>query len=293
MMRAVSVKVPGALTDLSIIQQAIPILKSDECLIKVAYTAVNRADILQRKGLYPPPNGESEIMGLEAAGKIIQSDEKSSWQKGDRVMALLGGGGYAEYAKVNSRHIMRIPNNLSMREASAIPEVFLTAFQLIYFISDLKERETDRSKLSFLVHAGASGVGTALIQILNKVIGSEKIFVTVGSDSKKDFLKNDKRFNLNQNYLINYKTEDFHNRILNETNNRGVDFLFDCVGSAHWQKNIDSLAIDGNWILYGTLTGGAVNGELLSKILRKRVQLKSSTLRTRSIEVILTFFIIF
>jgi len=283
MMRAVSVRAPGSLTDLSIIQQAIPALKNDECLIKVAYTAINRADILQRKGLYPPPNGESEIMGLEAAGTIIKSDERSNWKKGDRVMALLGGGGYAEYTKVNSRHIMRIPNNLSMKEASAIPEVFLTAFQLIYFISDLKQRETDHSNLSYLVHAGASGVGTALIQILNKVLGSEKIFVTVGSDNKKNYLN--KRFNLNENYLINYKTEDFHQRILNQTNNRGVDFLFDCVGSSYWQKNIDSLAIDGNWILYGTLSGGLVNGEILSKILRKRIQLRSSTLRTRSIEV--------
>ena len=284
-MRAVSVRAPGALNDLSIIQQALPILKNDECLIKVAYTAVNRADILQRKGAYPPPKGESETIGLEAAGTIVNADEKGIWKTGDRVMALLGGGGYAEYARVKSGHIMRIPKNLKMNEAAAIPEVFLTAFQLIYFVSDLKQRDVDHSKLSFLVHAGASGVGTALIQILNKVIKSDNIFVTVGSDSKKRYLN--ETFNLKENYLVNYKTEDFQSRILSETNNRGVDFVFDCVGSSYWQKNLDSLAIDGNWILYGTLSGGAVNGDMLSKLLRKRIQLRSSTLRARSNEVIL------
>ena len=240
-MRAVSVKAPGALSDLSIIQQSLPILKNDECLIKVAFTAVNRADVLQRKGLYPPPPGESEIMGLEASGVIVKHNEKCKWKNGDRVMALMGGGGYAEYAKVNSGHIMRIPKNLNFKEAAAIPEVWLTAFQLIYFISDLKYRETDQSKLNYLVHAGASGVGTALIQLLKKVVGSENIFVTVGSDTKKSYIN--EKFNINQKNLINYKTEDFKNVILKETNNRGVDFVFDCVGSSYWEKNIESLAL--------------------------------------------------
>jgi tumor protein p53-inducible protein 3 len=282
-MRAVSVRAPGALSDLSVIHQSIPIIKADECLIKVAYTAVNRADILQRKGLYPPPPGESETLGLEVSGTITKPDEKNRWKIGDRVMCLLGGGGYAEYAKVNSGHLMRVPSNLSLKEAGAIPEVWLTAFQLIYFISDLRSRENDPSKLSYLVHAGASGVGTALIQLLNKVVGSEKIFVTIGSEDKKKYIN--EKLGIGENYLINYKNDDFQSRILTETNSRGVDFVFDCVGASYWQKNVDSLAVDGNWILYGTLSGGLVNGELLTKILRKRIQLRSSTLRTRSIEV--------
>lgn len=284
MMRVVNVKPPGALSDLSIIQQAIPAIKNNECLIKVAYTAVNRADTLQRKGAYPPPPGESDIMGLEIAGTIAKADETGRWKQGDRVMALLGGGGYAEYARVNAGHIMKIPKNLSLREAGAIPEVWLTAFQLLYWISDFRTRQEQKDKFSFLVHAAASGVGTALIQLLSKLVGTKKIFATVGSDEKKKYLQ--EKFQIEPSYLINYKNENFNERIANVTNKQGVDFIFDCVGASHWEKNADSLAIDGNWILYGLLTGGNVNGDILTKILRKRIQLRSSTLRARSTEVI-------
>lgn len=281
MMRAVSHKPPGAITDLSIIQAIIPIVKENECLIKVKYTGLNRADLLQRQGKYPVPAGESEILGLECSG-IIEESKSFLWKKGDRVMGLLGGGGYAEYARVNHGHLLNIPLQMSFKQAAALPEAWLTAFQLLYWIADIKSRISKASEFSYLVHAGASGVGTSLIQIITKVLQSKNIFVTVGSEEKKKYLH--EKFSLNSNSIINYKTQDFKEEIQRLTNSKGVDYIFDCVGGSYWEKNVESLAQDGIWVLYGLMGQGSVNGDLLARLMRKRGQIRATTLRSRSID---------
>ena len=287
-MRAANYTAPGLIENLSIAMRQIPKLRENECLLKVHYSAINRADTLQRKGLYPPPAGQSDILGLEAVGVIheVSNSGNSRWKKNDRVMALVSGGGNAEYVAVNENHLIRIPDKMSFREAAAIPEVWLTAFQLIYWISSITQNSDKSIKdTKFLVHAGASGVGTSLIQILKNVLNVDTVFATVGSQDKKEYLEN----NLQVTRAFNYKTseeENFPELISKLTLNKGVDVVFDCVGGLYWQKNLDSLNTDGEWILYGTMGGGNVTGDILAKILRKRIHLKSSTLRTRSDEVI-------
>lgn len=287
-MRSVTYSPPGLIENLQIIEREIPEFRENECLIKVYYTAINRADTLQRKGLYQPPPGESDILGLEVAGVVHNSHSNSKWKKNDRVMALLGGGGNAEYVSVNEKHLIKIPDSMSFKTASAIPEVWLTAFQLIYWISSLNKTPNDNlnkeiKDLKVLVHAGASGVGSSMIQILKKLLNIETVFATCGSDTKKAYLEN----SLNVTKAFNYKTEseqNFHEHIMKLTNNQGVNFVFDCVGGSYWQKNLDSLSMDGELIIYGLLGGGKVDGDILARVIRKRISIKSTTLRSRSIE---------
>ena len=160
-------------------------------------TAVNRADLLERKGLYPPPPGTNGVLGLEAAGEVIEigSAVPSSLKIGDRVMALLSGGGYAEYVKVPANHVMKIPDGMGWEDAGAIPEVWLTAFQLVHVVGRMRAGDV------VLVHAGSSGVGTAATQIISQFGG--KSIVTAGSDDKLQLCKL-----LSADHLINYKTEE-------------------------------------------------------------------------------------
>lgn len=288
LMRAVAFTTPGLVENLHITLRKTPILKDNECLVKVFYSAINRADTLQRKGLYPPPPDESDILGLEAAGRVCLTNDKSIWKKNDRVMALLGGGGNAEYVAVNEKNLIKIPDSMSLEEASAITEVWLTAFQLIYWISDVTKNANynlDRNvkDTKFLVHAGASGVGTSLIQILKNILNVDTVFATCGSETKKNFLEN----RLNVTKAFNYKNseeENFHSHILNMTENKGVDVVFDCVGGSYLPKNLECLNIDGELILYGLLGGGNVEGNILAQLLKKRIHVKSTTLRGRSID---------
>lgn len=282
-MRAVAIRQPGLQPDsLYINRREIPSIKENECLVKVVYSAINRADIMQRKGLYPAPVGESDILGLEAVGYVSKT-KSSLWQEKMRVMALVAGGGNAEYVAVNEKNMIKIPDWMSFRNAAAITEAWITAFQLIFWISTITKKEPWQKSIEdshFLVHAGASGVGTSIIQILNKVLKVKNIFATCGSESKKKFLED----SLGVRRAFNYKLEDnFHEMIMNMTGEKGVDVVFDCVGSSFWQKNIDCLAIDGEWIFYGAMGGVRVEGDFFSKILRKRIHLKATTLKTRSI----------
>ncbi|XP_031561467.1 quinone oxidoreductase PIG3-like [Actinia tenebrosa] len=243
-------------------------------VIRVFYTALNRADTLQRKGSYPPPPGESEILGLEVAGLVeeIGSSCSLGWKKGDKVMALVPGGGYAEYVLVHETHVMPIPTSYSLSEASAIPEVWLTAYQLLHFIGKIKPGE------NVLIHAGGSGVGTSLVQ-LTKLAGANA-YVTAGSEEK---IKT--AISLGAKAGFNYKTGiDFSQWILEQTEGRGVDIITDCVGGSYWEKNAKSLAKDGRWLLYGLLGGGNVNGSILAQLMRKRATLTGTTLRSRSTE---------
>ncbi|KAM4625088.1 quinone oxidoreductase PIG3 isoform 2-T2 [Polymixia lowei] len=273
MMLAVCVDTPGGPENLLLRTVPRPRPKDGEVLIKVHATAVNRADTLQRQGLYPPPPGESEIIGLEVAGTVavVGPRVKGSWKPDDRVMALLSGGGYAEYVAVPEELLMPVPSHLTLCQAAAIPEAWLTAFQLLHLIAQVKEGEV------VLVHAGASGVGTAAVQ-LARLAGAVPV-ATAGSPEKLKMAED-----LGAAAGFNYKAEDFAEKIHDFTEGRGASVILDCVGGSFWEKNVRCLATDGRWVLYGTMGGKTVQGDLLGKLLSKRGQLLSSLLRSRSFQ---------
>ncbi|MGJ9457885.1 NAD(P)H-quinone oxidoreductase [Oceanobacillus sp. CF4.6] len=248
-----------------------PIPKEGEILVRIHASGVNRADLSQKKGNYPPPKGESEILGLEMAGVIEELGEGvTDLRIGDRVCALLPGGGYAEKVTIPSSMAMKIPNEFSFEEAAAIPEVYLTAYLNIIKLAELKKDEF------VLIHAGASGVGTAAIQ-LARVIGAKSI-VTAGTDEKLEVCKS-----LGANYTVNYKKESFSDRVHEITNGKGVNVIIDFVGSSYWEKNLKSIATDGRWIIVAVMGGTHVEVNLKA-LMAKRILLKGSTLRTKSKE---------
>ncbi|XP_044022685.1 quinone oxidoreductase PIG3 isoform X1 [Siniperca chuatsi] len=273
MMRAVCVDVPGGPENLLLRTVPRPQPKDGEVLIKVHATALNRADLLQRRGLYPPPPGGSDIIGLEVAGTVdtLGSGVKRGWKPDDRVMALLCGGGYAEYVAVPEELLMPVPPNLTLGQAAAIPETWLTAFQLLVFIAQVKEGEV------VLAHAGASGVGTAAVQLV-RLFGAVPI-VTAGSPEKLKMTEN-----LGAAAGFNYKEESFAQGVHDFTGGKGANVILDCIGGCNWEQNVNSLATDGRWVLYGTMGGRAVEGDLLGKLLSKRGHLLSSLLRSRSLQ---------
>lgn len=195
-MKAVKAPIPGGPENLQILQSPKPTPADHEILMEVHASALNRADLLERKGQYPPPPGTDGILGVEAAGTVAAvGAQVSKWKAGDRVMALLPGGGYAEYCKVHQDHVIRVPDNLSWEQAAAIPEAWLTAYQLLVLVADVKPGEL------VLVHAGSSGVGTAATQIA-RILGAKTI-VTAGSQDKLDLCRD-----CRADYLVNYKTEE-------------------------------------------------------------------------------------
>ncbi|XP_060919593.1 quinone oxidoreductase PIG3 isoform X1 [Labrus mixtus] len=273
MMRAVCVDVPGGPENLLLRRVPRPQPKDGEILIKVHATALNRADLLQRRGLYPPPAGESDIIGLEVAGTVdtLGPGVKRGWRPDDRVMALLCGGGYAEYVSVPEDLLMSVPPNLTLCQAAAIPEAWLTAFQLLVFIAQVKEGEV------VLVHAGASGVGTSAIQLV-RLFGAVPV-VTAGSSEKLKMAEK-----LGAAAGFNYKEERFSQGVQHFTGGKGANVILDCIGGANWEQNVSSLAVDGRWVLYGTMGGRGLEGDLLGKLLSKRGHLLCSLLRSRSLQ---------
>ncbi|XP_071511883.1 quinone oxidoreductase PIG3-like [Diadema antillarum] len=254
-------------------QAPLPQLGAGEVLIQIAASAINRADTLQRRGLYPVPAGATTILGLEAAGQVHELGPSTSgrWKKGDRVMALLPGGGNAEYVAVHEDHMMLVPSHMTIQQAAAIPEVWLTAFQLLYFVASLKEGDT------VLIHAGGSGVGTAATQLVKQAGGIP--IVTAGTEAKLA-----KARSLGAVEAFNYKEVDFAEKVLEVTEGKGVNIILDCVGGSYVEKNVRAIAVDGTWVLYGLLGGPKVEGAFLGSILRKRIRILGSTLRSRSNE---------
>ncbi|XP_022061328.2 quinone oxidoreductase PIG3 [Acanthochromis polyacanthus] len=273
MMQAVCVDVPGGPESLLLRSVCRPQPKDGEVLIKVHAAALNRADLLQRRGLYPPPPGESDIMGLEVAGTVdsLGPRVKMAWKPDDRVMALLCGGGYAEYVSVPEELLMSVPSNLTLGQAAAIPEAWLTAFQLLVFIAQVKEGEV------VLVHAGGSGVGTAAVQLV-RLFGAVPV-VTAGSEEKLKMAEN-----LGAAAGFNYREESFAKGVQDFTGGKGANVILDCIGGCNWEQNVSCLAVDGRWVLYGTMGGRTVEGDLLGKLLSKRGHLLSSLLRSRSLQ---------
>ncbi|KAK6168892.1 hypothetical protein SNE40_020054 [Patella caerulea] len=271
MMKAAQFKAGGP-DGLYIGEVPVPTPLEKEVLIKVVASAINRADTLQRKGLYPPPPGSSDILGLEAVGIVHQLGTGCTrWNVGDPVMALLPGGGNAEYVTAHEDLLMKIPDSINFTAAAAIPEVWLTAFQLLHTIGKVTKGER------VLIHGGGSGVGTALTQLV-KLAGGIPI-VTAGSLQKLEKAKS-----LGAVAGFNYKTEKFSDGVLAATSGKGVDIILDCVGGSFYEQNIEVIAMEGRWVIYGLMGGGSINGDILSKLLRKRITITGTTLRTRSIE---------
>jgi putative PIG3 family NAD(P)H quinone oxidoreductase len=267
-MRAIIVDEPGDETHMRIGEVPAPELVPESLRLRVAATAVNRADLLQRQGLYPPPPGASDILGLECAGQVIEvADGVSGWTVGDRAMALLAGGGYAEEVVVHAGSAMHIPERLDNEAAAAIPEVFLTVFLNVFQLAGLAEGG------AALVHGGGSGIGTAAIQLL-KAVGAT-VVVSAGSDEKCARCRE-----LGADVAVNYRSGDFVAEAKAATGGRGVDVVLDSIGAPYLDKNLAALATGGRLVLIG-LMGGAKAEVNLGVLLMRRLQVIGSTLRTR------------
>jgi len=269
-MRAVVVAEEGNPEHMTIGEVPTPEPEPEEVLVKVHATALNRADTFQRRGHYPPPEGASEILGLEMAGTIAETGEGViDWHESDRVFALLDGGAYAEYAAVHKDRLMAVPPGLSMTEAAAIPEVFLTSYQALHWLGGLQRGD------DVLIHAGASGVGTAAIQLVR--LGGAVPHITASAP------KHDVCRDLGAATAIDYETEDFSTRISEATDRRGVDIILDFIGAPYFHKNVGSLALDGRIVQLATLGGSTVQELSLRKLMAKRAHLLATTLRSRSL----------
>ncbi|WP_299825597.1 NAD(P)H-quinone oxidoreductase [uncultured Pontibacter sp.] len=270
-MKAILVKQPGGPEQLTLGEYEQPLPGPYDLLVKVHATALNRADTLQRQGKYPPPKGASPILGLEIAGEVVEAGINCTrFKKGDKVFGLLPGGGYAEYTIINEHMAMPVPDNLSMEEAAAIPEVFMTAYQALFWLGKLQPGERA------LIHAGASGVGTAAIQLAR--VHKAEVLVTA-SETKLDACKE-----LGAHKTINYKDPEatFDAHVLAHTNSEGVDVIVDFIAGPYFNQNIECLRTDGRLIILASLGGGKVESLDLRKILVKRLQVMGSTLRSRT-----------
>ncbi len=250
-------------------ETVIPTAKAGQCLVKIKAIGINRADLLQRAGKYPPPAGESAILGLEVSGEIVNlAADVTHWKVGDKVFGLVGGGGYAEFATINSAHLMKLPDNFSFEQGAAIAEVYLTAFQSLFSIADLQTNE------QVLIHAGASGVGSAAIQ-LAKFIGC-KVTCTVSNQQKAQACKD-----LGADNIINYNDTDFVE--WKKTNlKQGFDVILDVVGGDYLNRNIDVAARDCRLVMLAMLGGRFSQPVDVAKLLFKRLNLHASTLRNRN-----------
>ncbi|TFK39084.1 hypothetical protein BDQ12DRAFT_650794 [Crucibulum laeve] len=273
-MRAVLIKDgQGPVENLYIGEAPTPSPKADEVLVKIKAFGLNRMDISQREGKYPPPAGASTILGVEFSGTISEvGSSVSEWKIGDEVLGLAGGGAYAEYIVVARTHIIKKPNHLSWTQAASIPEVFLTAFQALVVVGQVKKDD------NVLVHAGASGVGIAAIQ-LARIYGARTVTATTSTQEKIDWLL---KLPNGATNAANYKTEDFSAVVKKVTNGKGADVVVDFVGQSHWNQNLDCMALDGRMTVLSLLSGASVENANLSPILYKRLHIEGSTLRSRT-----------
>jgi len=247
-----------------------PVLGPDEVLVDIHATALNRADLMQRAGNYPPPPGAPEILGLEMAGQIAAIGANvSQWEIGERVCALLPGGGYAEQVVVPEGMLMPIPNGWTYTQAAAMPEVFLTAFVNMYMEANLQTGET------VLMHGGASGVGTAAIQLAQAT--GNPIIVTASSVEKCDAC-----LKLGASLAINYKEKDFVEEVRTFTNGAGVDVIMDMVGANYLERNLSLLKLKGRLVFISMLSGGQTQINL-GALMGKRLRLIGSVLRSRAL----------
>jgi putative PIG3 family NAD(P)H quinone oxidoreductase len=269
-MKAILIDEPGDESVLKAGEFPDPATGPSDLLIRVTHAGLNRADLMQRQGFYPPPPGASPILGLECAGEVIGiGSEVSGWRIGDRAMALLSGGGYAEQAVVHHGSAMHVPAELSDAEAAAFPEVFLTAFVNLFMLAAVQAGE------SVLIHGGGSGVGTAAIQLLREA-GARSI-VTAGANEKCE-----QCLRFGADVAINYNDGPFAPKVRTATNDRGADIVLDSIGAAYLRPNLDALAHGGRLILIGLMKGAKAEIDL-SQVLRRHLRIFGSTLRARPV----------
>ena len=270
-MRAIEISEAGGPDVLRPTTRPVPEPASGEILIKIEAAGVNRPDALQRAGAYAPPPDASDLPGLECAGEVVATGAGvSRWQVGDKVCALLPGGGYAEYATTHQDHALPVPEGLTMVEAAALCETFFTVWTNVFERGHLQAGET------FLVHGGTSGIGTTAIQ-LARAFGA-RVFATAGSAEKCA-----KCVELGAERAINYKDEDFVEVVKSATEGRGVDLILDMVGGPYIARNIRALAVDGRLAMIAFL-GGPKAEINFAQIMTKRLTVTGSTLRPRSVQ---------
>lgn len=272
-MQAIEITQPGAPEVLALVERPMPTLASGEVLIRVEAAGVNRPDVMQRMGHYPPPPGASDIPGLEVAGTVEQVAPDvigpDAWKVGDRVCALVTGGGYAEYCAVPAGQCLPIPSGLSATEAAALPETVFTVWTNVF------ERGRLTAGESLLVHGGTSGIGTTAIQ-LARARGA-RVFATAGSPEKCDAC-----LRLGAEKAFNYRDTDFVAGVKDATSGRGVDVVLDMVGGDYLPRNLEALAMEGRLVQIALMRGGTVSLNLWPVLLR-RLTITGSTLRARSV----------
>jgi NADPH2:quinone reductase len=270
-MTAIAISKPGGPEVLVPEERPVPQPGPGEILVKTAAAGVNRPDVMQRKGLYPPPKGAPDIPGLEIAGEIVAlGDNVTRWKQGDKVMALVVGGGYAEYCLAHEGHALRIPQNLSMAEAGAIPETCFTVWHNVFERGALKSGET------LLVHGGTSGIGTTAIQ-LAKAFGA-RVVTTAGSPEKCEAARK-----LGADIAVNYRTEDFVVATKTATAGKGAEVILDMIGGDYIERNYEAAGVEGRivQIAFQDSPKATVN---FTRLMLKRLHHTGSTLRSRSVE---------
>lgn len=269
-MTAIAIREAGAPEVLRPERRPVPTPGPGEILVKVAAAGVNRPDVMQRKGLYPPPPGASDIPGLEIAGEVVALGQGvARWKPGDRVAALVSGGGYAEYCLAHGEHALPAPDGFSLLEAAALPETFFTVWSNVFERGALKPGET------LLVHGGTSGIGTTAIQ-LAKAFGA-KVIVTAGSEEKCEACRR-----LGADHAIDYKRQDFVAETKAATGARGADVILDMVGGDYIERNYEAAAVDGRIVQIG-FQGGPKATVNFTRLMLKRLTHTGSTLRSRPV----------
>ncbi len=248
----------------------VPAIASHEVLVKVTAAGVNRADIMQRRGQYPPPDGVTDILGMEVSGEIVSvGNQVNDWEIGAKICGLVAGGGYAEYCAVPGLQCLPVPEEVDLVEAASLPEAYFTVWTNIFDRGRLQRGET------LLVHGGSSGVGTAAI-ILASLKGA-RVFVTAGSDEKCAACRG-----LGADLAINYGRDDFVEKVKMASGGRGVDVVLDMVGAKYFQQNLECLASEGRLVMIG-LMGGEISTINLAEVMSRRLVVTGSTLRSRSV----------
>ncbi|HTV23716.1 MAG TPA: NAD(P)H-quinone oxidoreductase [Polyangiaceae bacterium] len=269
LMRAVLVRAPGGPEQLAIEEVPAPQLVAGSLELEVAACALNRADLLQRRGAYPPPPGASELLGLECAGVVraVRGDV-GAFRVGDRVMALLAGGGYAQRVVVPHGHALPAPDGMSFEAAAAIPEAFLTASEALFSSGELAAGQW------VLVHAAAGGVGSAAVQ-LARAVGA-RVIACAGSAEKVDWLRR-----LGADVVVNHRERDFAEACLEHTGGRGVDVVLDFVGASYAERHLRCVCEAGRWVVLGMLGGSDARIDL-ARVLRRRLHIAGLVMRSRS-----------
>jgi putative PIG3 family NAD(P)H quinone oxidoreductase len=269
-MKAIEITQKGGSEVLQATERPIPVPDADEVLIKVAAAGINRPDVMQRKGLYPPPDGASDIPGLEISGIITALGQAvKHLQCRQKVCALVNGGGYAEYCLAAAEVCLPVPDGLSLIQAATIPETFFTVWSNVFDRAQLTPGET------LLVHGGTSGIGTAAIQLANCF--SANVIVTAGTDEKCQFCTQ-----LGADAAINYRTQDFVEIISTMTEGKGVNVILDMIGGDYFPRNLKCLAEEG-WLVQIAIQNGSKTELNLLPVMLKRLTITGSTLRARSV----------